>query len=212
LSVAGGINVTGVSFAGTPGGRDRVATTRSAGARPSNSIDVTDVFNEVLQAQIPGQPTIPTAITFEGSPEPLTVIPQSFRMNQVGNAIPDDIVTIPAGPPFNLPTATLVVPRRNNGPIVQGDVQPVVADALSPALSVAYTGWSATHEVDACAGSRALRTCRTSRTRCSSSTSDRRTGRMPTSMGTSRTTPAPNCRCVRISRPSSSPPGSSTRG
>jgi penicillin amidase len=146
LSVAGGINVTGVSFAGTPGVVIGCNDTICWGATV-NAIDVTDVFNEVLLAQIPGQPTIPTAILFEGSPEALTVVPQTFRMNQVGNAVADDIVTIPPGPPFNLPTATLVVPRRNNGPIVQVTYNPASPTPLT-GLSVAYTGWAATHEVE----------------------------------------------------------------
>jgi penicillin G amidase len=48
-------------------------------------------------------------------------------------------VVPPGGP---IPPATLIVPRRNNGPIIQLD------QAAGTALSVQYTGFSATREID----------------------------------------------------------------
>lgn len=144
LNVTGGINVTGVSFPGTPGVVIGCNDTICWGATV-NAMDVTDVFNEVLLAQIPGQPTTPTAILFQGAPEPLTVIPESYKANLVGNGVFNDLIPIPPG--GSIPSATLVVPRRNNGPIVQVSYNPASATPLT-GLSVAYTGWSATHEVE----------------------------------------------------------------
>jgi len=143
LNVTGGINVTGVSFPGTPGVVIGCNDTICWGATV-NGMDVTDVFNEVLLAQIPGQPTTPTAILFEGNPEPLQFIPQTFFVN-VFDGVPNNQAN--ANVPASSGGVTTIVPRRNNGPIVQ-----VSFNAASPTpltgLSVAYTGWSATHEVE----------------------------------------------------------------
>ncbi len=143
LNVTGGINVTGVSFPGTPGVVIGCNNTICWGATV-NGMDVTDIFNEVLVAQIPGQPTTPTATLFEGSPEPLQFVPQTFMVN-VLDGTPDNQVD--AGVPATSGGMTLIVPRRNNGPIVQVSYNPSSPTPLT-GLSVAYTGWSATHEVE----------------------------------------------------------------
>ena len=144
LSVAGGINVTGVSFAGTPGVVIGCNSTICWGATV-NSMDVTDVFNEVLLAQIPGQPTTPTAIYFQGQPEPLQYIPQTYYINILGNGNLNDHVN--ANVPATSGGLTMIVPRRNNGPIVQVSYNPASPTPLT-GLSVAYTGWGATQEVE----------------------------------------------------------------
>jgi len=144
LNVTGGINVTGVSFPGTPGVVIGCNDSICWGATV-NGMDVTDVFNEVLLAQIPGQPTTPTASLFEGAPEPLQFIPQTFMVNILGNGVPNDQAN--AGVPASSGGMTMVVPRRNNGPIVQVSYNPASATPLT-GLSVAYTGWSATQEVE----------------------------------------------------------------
>jgi penicillin amidase len=143
LNVTGGINVTGVSFPGTPGVVIGCNDTICWGAAV-NGMDVTDVFNEVLLAQIPGQPTTPTATLFEGAPEPLQYIPQTFMVN-VFDGVPNNQVN--AGVPASSGGVTTIVPRRNNGPIVQVSYNPASPTPLT-GLSVAYTGWSATHEVE----------------------------------------------------------------
>jgi len=144
LNVTGGINVTGVSFPGTPGVVIGCNDTICWGATV-NAMDVTDVFNEVLLAQIPGQPTTPTAILFEGNPEPLQFIPQTFFINIIGNGSQNDLVN--AGVPASSGGVTTIVPRRNNGPIVQVSYNPASATPLT-GLSVAYTGWGPTQEVE----------------------------------------------------------------
>ena len=143
LNVTGGINVTGVSFPGTPGVVIGCNNTICWGATV-NSQDVTDVFNEVLVTP-PGAPTTPIGILFEGTTEPLTFIPQTFFINIIGNGNPNDRIN--ANVPAGSGGVTLVVPRRNNGPIVQTTFNPASATPLT-GLSVQYTGWSATHEVE----------------------------------------------------------------
>ena len=54
-----------------------------------------------------------------GRPEPLIPIPEVFRFNTVGDGVPDNLawhLQAAAIPPF-----TLIVPRRNNGPIISFD-------------------------------------------------------------------------------------------
>jgi penicillin amidase len=138
LAVTGGINVTGVSFPGTPGVVIGCNNTICWGATV-NSQDVTDVFQEVIITA----GGVPSATLFEGVPQPLQLIPQTYFINIIGNGNPNDRVN--ANVPPTSGGLTFVVPRRNNGPIVQ-------TAAGGPTgltgLSVAYTGWSATHEVE----------------------------------------------------------------
>jgi len=144
LHVTGGINVTGVSFPGAPGivigCNDEICWGATV-----NPIDVTDVYSEVLIPLDPSQPFTPTHTLFEGVPEPMQFIPQTFLFNIIGDGIPNNLAN--AGVPATSGGVTLIVPRRNNGPIVQ-----VLFDPTSPTpltgLSVQYTGWSATQELE----------------------------------------------------------------
>ncbi|HXV76937.1 MAG TPA: penicillin acylase family protein [Candidatus Polarisedimenticolaceae bacterium] len=144
LSVAGGINVTGTSFPGTPGVVLGCNDTICWGASV-NAIDVTDVYNEVLLPLDPSQPTTPTHTLFGGVPEPLQFIPQLFLFNVIGDGVPNN--TLNAGIPATQGGVTLVVPRRNNGPIVNVSFNPASPTPLT-GLSVQYVGWSATQEVE----------------------------------------------------------------
>jgi penicillin amidase len=145
LNVTGGINATGISFPGAPGlvqGCNDVICWGST----NSSIDVTDVYNEQLQALDPSQPTTPTHTTFEGNPEPLEFIPQTFLFNVRGDGIPNNLAN--AGVPASQGGVTLIVPRRNKGPIVNVSVNPATGVPVS-GLSVQYTGWSATQDLEA---------------------------------------------------------------
>jgi penicillin amidase len=125
------LSLYGVTFPGAPavvhGMNDHIAWGSTV-----NPTDVTDVYQE----QLVFQGGVPVATTYKGQPEPLQVIPETFRANTPGNGTPDDVSVVPPGGP--IPPATLVVPRRNNGPLI----------SVSPALSVQYTGFSATREPD----------------------------------------------------------------
>ena len=144
LSVENGINVTGVSFPGAPGIVQGCNDTICWGSTV-NAIDVTDVFNEVLQALDPSQPTTPTHTTFQGAPELLQFIPQTFMFNNIGDGVNNTLFD--AGVPANQGGVTLVVPRRNDGPIVQVNFDPTSPTPLT-GISVQYVGWSATQELE----------------------------------------------------------------
>ena len=145
LNVTGGINVTGTSFPGAPGVVIGCNDTICWGAAV-NSVDVTDVYNEVLLALNPAAPTSPTHIyRADGPPEPLQFIPQTFFVNVIGDGVPNSLVN--ANVPATSGGVTMVVPRRNNGPIVQVTFNPASPTPLT-GISVAYVGWSATQELE----------------------------------------------------------------
>jgi penicillin amidase len=135
------MNAFGVTFPGIPGIVLGCNVHICWGAT-TNPMDVTDVYQERLVLD-PGT-GLPVATTFEGKPEPLVLIPQTFLTNVVGDSVPDDLVDAGVGPLAG--GVTLVVPRRNNGPIVAVDL----SDPAHPsALSVQYTGWGPTRELAA---------------------------------------------------------------
>jgi penicillin amidase len=134
---AGSVDVMGSGFAGVP--FVIVGQTRQiAWGATVSPLDVTDVFQEqvVTDASSPsGLSTI-----YKGAREAVIPIPETYRVNVFGDGIPDNLMTVPPG--SAVPAVTLIVPRRNNGPIVQLDL----ANGL--AISVQYTGFSGTREVD----------------------------------------------------------------
>src|SRR5207247_11390036 len=73
---------------------------------------------------------------YQGRLEPLIPIPETFRANIGGT-----LVVMPAG--GAIPPATLVMPRRDGGPIISLDL------AHGAALSVQYVGFGSTQELEA---------------------------------------------------------------
>jgi penicillin amidase len=135
---AGDLDVMGNGFPGTPGitlGRNKFL----AWGATNDELDVTDTFQE----QVVPDPTSPSGLStvFKGALEHVIPVPEVFRFNSVGDGIADDLITVPAG--GSIPPATLIVPRRNNGPIISLD------QTTGSALSIEWTGYSATHELDA---------------------------------------------------------------
>ncbi|MBZ5520878.1 MAG: penicillin acylase family protein [Acidobacteriia bacterium] len=135
---AGDFDVMGNGFPGTPGitlGRNRFV---SWGAT-NDGIDVTDTFQE----QVAPDATSPSGLStvFKGKLEHIIPVPEVFKVNHVGDGIPDNLSIVP--PSAGVPAATLIVPRRNNGPIISLDTK------TGSALSIQWTGYSATHELDA---------------------------------------------------------------
>ena len=132
LRASDGLNVAGEGFAGTPGviigQNDHIAW-----GATTNPMDVTDTYLE----QVRVDPASPSGLStvYRGALEPVLPIPETFRANVNGA-----LVTIP--PSQGVPPATLIVPRRDNGPIVQLD------QLAGTALSVQYTGFSATRELE----------------------------------------------------------------
>jgi len=107
----------------------------------TNPMDVTDVYQEVLT--IDPATGLPVATTFEGQQEPIQIVPQTFLFNQTNDGVFGNLADAGIGPLDG--GLTLIVPRRNNGPIVNVDASqiPVIG------LSVQYSGARATFELEA---------------------------------------------------------------
>ena len=134
------LDSTGVSFAGIPGVVLGCNSTACWGAT-TNPLDVTDVYLEELVVDF--QSGAPTHTVFRGVEEPVVLIPQTFLVNQVGDGTPDNLADAGIGPLEG--GFTVVVPRRNNGPIVNFDLSGLPIRGIS----VQYTGWGATTELEA---------------------------------------------------------------
>jgi len=129
---AGDFDAIGNSFPGIPlviVGHNR----HVAWGATVNPLDVTDVYQETIVPDAASPSGLSTV--FQGRREPVIPIPESYSVNQGGV-----VAAVPPGK--DIPPATLIVPRRNNGPIVQLDA------AHGIALSVQYTGFSGTRELD----------------------------------------------------------------
>jgi penicillin G amidase len=134
----GRFDVQGEGFAGVPYvilGQNR----RIAWGATTNPMDVTDTYVEQVRPD-PGSPSGLSTV-YEGRLEHVVAIPETFRVNLRTPGQQDAVATVPPG--GEIPPATLVVPRRNNGPVIALD------QAAGTALSVQYTGFSATRELDA---------------------------------------------------------------
>jgi len=121
--------VFGSTVAGTPGvthGYNRWI----AWGTTNNLVDVTDTFAEQVVPDSAGR----LFTVYQGRLEPLIPIPETFRANVGGT-----LVVITAG----VPSATLVVPRRDGGPIIS------LNPATGAALSVQYVGFGPTQELEA---------------------------------------------------------------
>jgi penicillin amidase len=127
------LTLYGVTFAGTPSIVHGTNGDVSWGSTV-NPTDVTDIYSE--QLTIAGG--APVATTFQGNLEPTQIIPETYRTNQPGNGTVDDVVVVP--PSGSIPPVTVVVPRRNNGPLI--------SVTGTTGLSVQFTGFSPTREVD----------------------------------------------------------------
>jgi penicillin amidase len=130
-----GVDVVGDGFAGLPfilTGRNL----RVACGITTIGLDVTDFYAE----QVVPDANSPSGLRISHQPpddalDRVIPIPEVFRFKDQNGAIID-------APPGTVPPATLIVPRRNFGPLLDdpGDGE---------SLSVQYTGFSATRELDA---------------------------------------------------------------
>ncbi len=135
---AGSLNVAGEGFAGAPGviqGQNQYIAWGST----TNPMDVTDTYLEAVRPD--GSSPSGLSTVYRGRLEHIQAIPETFRANGVGDGRADDLAVVPPG--AGVPAATLIVPRRNQGPILALDT------AAGSALSVQYTGFSATNELEA---------------------------------------------------------------
>ncbi len=138
VRVPGRLNVAGMGFPGAPfviqGQNERIAWGSTV-----HPMDVTDWYQEQV-APAP-QNVSPSGFVsiYKGQPEPIQIIPQTFRVNKIGDGIKDNLTVVP--PSTSVPQATLVVPRH--GPIVSLDLK------TGTAISVQYAGFYPTHELEA---------------------------------------------------------------
>ena len=126
-----GYDAIGSGFAGAPFvivGHNR----NIAWGPTTNPLDVTDVYLEQLVPDASSPSGLSTL--FQGQPEHVIPVPQQWFANVIGDGVPDNTVLANQD-------VTLIVPRRNNGPIVQ-------ALDDGQALSVQFTGFSPTRELE----------------------------------------------------------------
>jgi penicillin amidase len=134
-------NAIGASFAGAPfvilGNNDRIAW-----GATTHLIDATDVYQERIVPDSNSPSGLSTM--YNGNLEPVQALPQTFRVNTIGDGAQNNLNTVPAG--GAIPAAVLIVPRRNNGPIIS------LNQAAGTAISVQYVGFSGTREIQAFRG------------------------------------------------------------
>lgn len=99
--------------------------------------DPLDTWDSFQEKVVP-DPNSPSGFStvYQGVNEPVVPIPQVFRVNVAGT-----LTTVPPG--NGIPAATLIVPRRNNGPVVSFDPQ------KGTAISMQWTGFSGSREIEA---------------------------------------------------------------
>ncbi|GAA0704322.1 penicillin acylase family protein [Dokdonella soli] len=130
------LDVTGVTVPGAPG-VIQGCNQRVCWGTTTNSLDVTDVFQETLAFDSYG---LPVAIVHDGVQEPVQWVFQSFYVNQL-DGTPDHVVR-DNSIGYTNGAITVIIPRRNDGPLVQIDA------ASGKGLSIAYTGWGPTQEIE----------------------------------------------------------------
>jgi penicillin amidase len=132
---ANGFSASGVSVPGTPG-IIQGCTSALCWGSTVHPMDVTDTYQETLKLNRLG---LPVASIYQGQEEPITLIFQTYFAN---NPQDGDVNSVSrANVPLDGGGITFVVPRRNNGPIVDVDG--------STGISVQYTGWGPTFELQA---------------------------------------------------------------
>src|SRR3954470_10096612 len=82
--------------------------------------------HETCSPQVLTEPNLPSGLRtiYRGIPEAVEALPQKFLFNLVGDGLTDNLAAAPPGKQIgntSIPAAILIVPRRNNGPIVDLD-------------------------------------------------------------------------------------------
>ncbi len=129
------VDAVGVSLPGVPG-IIQGCNQRICWGTTTNSLDVTDVFQERFVVNTLG---LPQATLHNGQAEPVQWIVQSFYVNNIGDGRPDNLSRDDSIGYLN-GGITVIVPRRNHGPVVQIDG--------NTGLSIAYAGWGPTFELE----------------------------------------------------------------
>jgi penicillin amidase len=135
---APGFDVIGASLPGVPYvvlGHNR----RIAWGVTTNPVDLTDVY----QDQLVLDSTSPSGLStlHRGMREHVVALPQVFRANVIGDGAADSLVVVPSG--SGIPQSVLIVPRRNDGPLIS------INPDTGVALSVQYAATSGHRTLDA---------------------------------------------------------------
>jgi penicillin amidase len=112
-------------------------TTNFCWGLTTNSLDVTDAYLEQFVLNSYG---LPTHTIYNGAAEPVLWVFQSYFANRIGDRTVDN-VTRENSIGYTNGGISIVIPRRNNGPVVDIDG--------TQGLSIAYTGWGPTFELEA---------------------------------------------------------------
>ncbi|MDY7093921.1 MAG: penicillin acylase family protein [Acidobacteriota bacterium] len=135
------LDITGATFAGMPAVVTG-CTRRVCFGATNSSLDLTDVYEEeVIFDRATG---LPTHTVFRGEREPLRVTDQSYRANVLGDGALNTFEELAVGPLEG--GKTFHVPRRNQGPLMSFGT-PV--DGRATGLSVQFTGWTGTLDLEA---------------------------------------------------------------
>ncbi len=129
-----GLNVVGASVPGTPG-VILGCNPRVCWGLTTNPLDVTDTYRENFILNTYG---LPTHTLYKGNAEPVQIVFQSFFVNKL-DGTPNNVERDPSIGYLN-GAITVLVPRRNNGPVVQ--------ISGTSGLSVQYAGWGPTFELE----------------------------------------------------------------
>jgi penicillin G amidase len=129
------LDVVGVSVPGTPSVL-LGCTTHHCWGQTVNPMDMTDAYSEKFRLNTYG---LPTHTIHSGVAEPVVWIFQSYFVNNLGDQIANN-VTRSSAIGYTNGGVTIIVPRRNNGPVVS-----ITGDT---GISFAYTGWGATQELE----------------------------------------------------------------
>jgi penicillin amidase len=126
-------HINGTNLAGTAGTLLGCNNAACWGATV-NFLDVTDFFTEEFLTNALG---LPTHSLYKGNPEPIQQIFNSWFVNVVGDGVTDNLVRADVG--YLTGALTLVIPRRNDGPVLSIDG--------NSGISAAFTGFRDTHEL-----------------------------------------------------------------
>jgi penicillin amidase len=105
----------------------------------TNSLDVTDAFFESFVLNTYG---LPTHTRHSTGIEPVLWVFQSFFANNTGDGVADSVARVNSIGYTN-GGVTVIIPRRNNGPVVSIDT------VNAAGISFQYAGWGATQELEA---------------------------------------------------------------
>ena len=129
---AGAIDVTGESFAGTP----TVIMGHTQSVAWGATAALTDILDYYREQVVPDTDS-PSGLStlYRGAREHIIPVPETYRARIGGQ------LQVMSGP--GIPAATLIVPRRNNGPIAVFDA------ATGSAITMQWTGFAGSRELEA---------------------------------------------------------------